>query len=62
MPDQMWVMRRFLPVTIPGIASCASPSWGSCGARDVLVRVIAVVVGVSAVVVPAVVQPVWRAS
>ena len=63
-PDQMWVMRRFLPVTIPGVAlACFAVLGIMWRTRDVLLRVIAVVVGVSAVVVPAVVlQPVWRTS
>src|SRR4029450_7354888 len=63
-PDQMWVMRRFLPVTIPGVAiACFAVLGIMWRTRDVLFRVVAVLVGVSAVVVPAIVlQPVWRAS
>ncbi len=63
-PDQMWVMRRFLPVTIPGVAiACFAVLGIMWRTRDVLFRVLAVLVGISAVVVPAVVlQPVWRAS
>ncbi len=63
-PDQMWVMRRFLPVTIPGIAlACFAVLGIMWRTRDVLLRVVAVVVGIAAVVVPALaLQPVWRTS
>ena len=63
-PDQMWVMRRFLPVTIPGFAVAAfavlAIMWNT---RDVILRLLVTIAGVAAVVVPALVlQPVWRTS
>ena len=63
-PDQMWVMRRFLPVTIPGVAlACFAVLAMMWRTRDVILRVVAVLVGVAAVVAPAVaLQPVWRTS
>jgi len=63
-PDQMWVMRRFLPVTIPGVAlACFAVLAMMWRTRDIVLRVIAVLAGVAAVVAPAVaLQPVWRAS
>ncbi|HTN78786.1 MAG TPA: hypothetical protein VMK16_03850 [Acidimicrobiales bacterium] len=63
-PDQLWVMRRFLPATIPGVALAAFAVLGIMWrTRDLILRVLAVLAGVSAVVVPALVlQPVWRTS
>jgi hypothetical protein len=63
-PDQLWVMRRFLPLTIPGIAlACFAVLGMMWRTRDILLRGIALGVGAAAVVVPAVaLQPVWRTS
>ncbi len=53
-PDQMWVMRRFLPVTIPGVAlACFAVLAMMWRTRDIILRVVAVLVGVAAVVAPA---------
>ena len=63
-PDQLWVMRRFLPLTIPGIAlACFAVLGMMWRTRDVLLRIAALVVAGFAIVAPAVaLQPVWRAS
>jgi hypothetical protein len=63
-PDQMWVMRRFLPVTIPGVAlACFAVLAMMWRTRDIILRVLAVLVGFAAVVAPAVaLKPVWRTS
>ena len=63
-PDQLWVMRRFLPLTIPGVAlACFAVLGMMWRTRDVVLRAIALAVGAAAVVVPALaLQPVWRTS
>ncbi len=63
-PDQLWVMRRFLPLTIPGVAlACFAVLGMMWRTRDVVLRAIALAVGAAAVVVPAIaLQPVWRTS
>ena len=63
-PDQLWVMRRFLPLTIPGIAlACFAVLAMMWRTRDALLRMAALVVAGFAIVAPAVaLQPVWRAS
>ncbi len=63
-PDHLWVMRRFLPLTIPGIAlACFAVLAMMWRTRDGLLRVAALVVAGFAVVAPAIaLQPVWRAS
>ncbi len=63
-PDQLWVMRRFLPLTIPGIAlACFAVLGMMWRTRDLLLRAAALIVAGFAVVAPALaLEPVWRAS